>query len=27
MKRELWDKKLWSDQRSTACFQEVGGML
>jgi hypothetical protein len=27
MKRELQGKKFWSDQRSAACFQEVGGAL
>jgi hypothetical protein len=27
VKRELWGKKFWSDQRSAAHFQEVGGAL
>jgi hypothetical protein len=27
MNRELWGKKFRSDQRSAACFREVGGAL
>jgi hypothetical protein len=27
MKRELWGKKFWSDQRPAARFRKVGGAL